>query len=240
MRRLSCLIILFALLFSARAYASVIPSTYGVLNVTPPATLSDVFAGFCDNGNIAYFPASGNAYFLSGCPVSPVATQFLPATVAQVTGLTAALAGKFDNPSGTGSQYLDGTGAARNFIAPSRMFNYPTRAIGGCYQVSASNDADFHYNVDVTTGLSLTTGAQGTVSVTSYTNSGCSTGAQALASGTSGQSGTLVVGLGLNNVMSVGLNGTVQAGKWLKIATANTVGTPSYSLRADQAEIILP
>lgn len=122
----------------------------------------------------------------------------------------------------------------------SRTFNYPSRALNSCFQISSIKDADFHYKVDVTNGLSLVTGAQGTVTATSYTNSGCTTGAQAIADGTSSQTGTLVVGLALNQTASVSLDGTLPTGKWIKITTANTIGTPSFAIRAVQSEVIQP
>lgn len=122
----------------------------------------------------------------------------------------------------------------------SRTFNYPSRALNSCFQISSTKDSDFHYKVDVTNALSLTTGAQGTVTATSYTNSGCTTGTQAIADGTSSQTGTLVVGLALNQTASISLDGTLPSGKWIKITTANTVGTPSFTIRAVQSEVIYP
>lgn len=130
--------------------------------------------------------------------------------------------------------------AASSGSSASRTFSYPTRSLNTCYQISATNDADFHYKVDVTSSLSLTAGAQGTVIATSYTNSGCTTGAQVIADGTNGQSGTLIIGLGISQVASVGLDGTAPSGKWLKLTTANTSGTPTFALRAVQAEVVQP
>lgn len=130
--------------------------------------------------------------------------------------------------------------AASNGGAGSRTFNYPSRTLNSCFQISSTKDADFHYKVDVSTGLSLTTGAQGTVTATSYTNSGCTTGAQAISDGTASQTGTLVIGLGINQTVSLGLDGSLPSGKWLKLTTANTVGTPTFSIRAVQAETLQP
>lgn len=141
---------------------------------------------------------------------------------------------------GSASQYTKGDGTYGTLPgAGSRTFNYPTRTINTCYQISATQDSLFNYKIDIITGLSLTTGAQGTVAATSYTNSGCTTGAQAIADGTASQTGTLIVGLGINQTISVGLSGALPAGKWIKLTTANTVGTPSFSLRAVQAETLL-
>lgn len=121
-----------------------------------------------------------------------------------------------------------------------RTFNFPSRSLNSCFQISSAQDADFHYKVDVTTGLSLTNGAQGGVIATAYTNSGCSTGAQVIADGTAGQSGTLIVGLGISQVLDVSLDGTLPKNEWMKLTTTNTVGTPTYAIRPVQAEILLP
>lgn len=132
------------------------------------------------------------------------------------------------------------TAASNGSGSGSRTFNYTSRALNSCYQISSTKDADFHYKVDVTGSLSLTAGTTGTVTATTYTNSGCTTGAQAVADGASAQSGTLIVGLGITQVASISLDGTVPAGKWLKITTANTVGTPTFAIRAVQSEVIQP
>lgn len=121
-----------------------------------------------------------------------------------------------------------------------RTFNFPSRALNSCFQISSTQDADFHYKVDVTTALSLAAGATGTVTATSYTNSGCTTGAQTVADGVAGQSGSLVIGLNISQVVDVSLDGTLPKNTWMKLTTTNTAGTPTYAIRAAQAEILLP
>lgn len=159
-----------------------------------------------------------------------------PVSTAQAT----ALAGKLDVPAGTGSQYLDGTGAVKSFAAPvARTWSTPSRALNSCFQISATNDADFHYKVDVASGTILQATATGTVTATSYTNSGCTTGARIESDGAPSQSAALGI-LSIGQTAPVGIDGTLQAGRWLKITTAQTVGTPTFAIRANQAEITLP
>lgn len=142
--------------------------------------------------------------------------------------------------TGSGTNELSVAGVDYNTLSnlpPASIFTYPSRALNSCFQISNTRDADFHYKVDVTSALSLSAGAQGTVTATSYTNSSCTTGAQAIADGTSAQTGTLIIGLGVNQINSVPLDGTLAANKWMKITTANTVGTPTFAIRAVQAEV---
>lgn len=148
---------------------------------------------------------------------------------------------KFTIPTGTTSQYVRGDGTLATLPgAGSRTFNYPSRALNSCFQISSTKDSDFHYKVDVSGSLNLTSGTTGTVTATSYTNSGCSTGSQVVADGASAQSGTLVVGLGITQAASVSIDGMLPGGKWIKLTTANTVGTPTFSIRATQSEVIQP
>lgn len=225
------------------------------LNQVWPQTLSTVtglsaaLAAKANTSALATVAFTGVYADLTGQPTIPTLTSQLTNDAGFITSsslspyLTSSLAATtyFPKPTGTTAQYLDGTGATRAFPSPvARTFQYPSRALNSCFQISNTQDADFHYKVDVTTGLSLTSGAQGTVTATSYTNSGCTTGAQVVADGTSAQSGTLIVGLGINQIIDVSLDGTAPAGKWLKLTTANTSGTPTFALRAVQAETLLP
>lgn len=118
-------------------------------------------------------------------------------------------------------------------------FNYPSRALNSCYQISGTKDADFHYKVDVSSGTLLSGTATGTVTATSYTNSGCTTGSQIIADGAASQGAALGI-LSVSQIASVSIDGTLSAGKWIKITTANTAGTPSFVIRSVQSEKIYP
>jgi hypothetical protein len=154
-----------------------------------------------------------------------------------ITGLSTSLAAKLDNPGGTANQYIKGDGTLGNFN--SRTFNYPSRALNSCYQISSTRDADFHYKVDVSSGTLLSGTATGTVTATSYNDSGCSTGAQVVADGTASQGAALGV-LSVSQIASVNISGMLPANKWMRITTAQTVGTPTFAIRAVQAETLLP
>lgn len=179
---------------------------------------------------------------------------------AQISANATAIAGKFDQPTGTTAQYLRGDGSPATFVTDaraafsagsginissgvislnSRTFNYPSRALNSCFQISSTNNADFHYKVDVSSGAVLSGTVTGTVTATSYTNSGCTTGAQVVSDGTASQGAALGL-LSVSQIAPVGIDGTLPGGLWMKITTANTAGTPSFAIRAVQAEVILP
>lgn len=119
----------------------------------------------------------------------------------------------------------------------ARAFNYPSRALNSCFQISASRDADFHYKVDVSSGTLLSGTVTGTVTATSYTNSGCTTGAQVIADGAPSQGAALGV-LSISQIAPVGIDGMLQSNHWMKITTANTSGSPTFAIRAVQAETL--
>lgn len=142
--------------------------------------------------------------------------------------------------SGTTSQYVRGDGSLATLPSVSaRTFNYPSRTLNSCFQISSTKDADFHYKVDVASGTLLSGTVTGTITATSYTNSGCTTDAQIVADGAPSQGAALGV-LSVSQIVPVGIDGTLPAGKWIKLTTANTVGTPTFSIRTAQSEVIQP
>lgn len=157
----------------------------------------------------------------------------------QVSGLTSALAGKYNTPTGTTSQYVRGDGSLGTTPTPvSRSFSYTTRSLNTCFQVSSSRDAQVSYSVDISTALSLTTGQQGTVYLRIYTNSACTTGTQEIVRFQNGQTGTLTIGLALTQNVTSNLVGVIPAGAWVQLVTENNVGTPTFTARPGQ-EVLL-
>lgn len=223
------------------------PSYAAISQISPMWTVSspddqDNFLGiFCQTNDMVENLDNNNIYRQHSCSTTPHNDLFMTAFVRTLLVQTSAADFSSTLYTGSSSQCVRGDGSIGACPSSgSRTFNYPSRALNSCYQISATKDADFHYNVDVATGLSLTSGAQGTVTATSYTNSSCTTGAQAVSDGTASQTGTLIVGLGINQAISIGINGTLPAGKWIKITTANTVGTPTFTMRTVQSEVVQP
>lgn len=224
--------ILSMLLFPAASMAALGGTPGGYYYSAPDTAATLISTISCQNFTQVFDADTNITYLVENCPSYSLVQQWpLPAT-----GVSAG--------SYTGANITVGVDgrvtSASNGSAGTATFNYPSRTLNSCYQISATKDARFHYTVDVTTALSLTSGAQGTVTMTSYTNSACSTGAQVVTDGTAAQTGSLVIGLNVSQVISVAIDGDAKGGTWLKMTTANTVGTPTFSLRGAQAERINP
>lgn len=232
---------LLILLLSTNANAAIMGITNNFIIATSPDTKESIAAipGVCEKYAVYINGDTDEIYNITGCGPATF-SKVWPLSIGDVTGLTTALAGKFDAPAGTTSQYVRGDGSLATLpSAGSRTFNYPSRALNSCYQISSSKDADFHYKVDVSSGAVLSGTITGTVTATSYTNSGCTTGAQVVADGQASQGAALGL-LSVSQIASVSIDGTEAANHWLKITTANTTGAPSFAIRSVQSEVIQP
>jgi hypothetical protein len=160
---------------------------------------------------------------LSGYGITDAATS---------AALSAGLAGKFNTPTGTTSQYVrgDGTLATLPTVA-ARSFSYPTRALATCFQISSTRDAQVSYGVDISTTVTLGGSPQGTVYLRTYTNSACTTGQQTIISSTAGQPTTLSVTVGQTMIGTANLSGIIPAGVWVQIESQNNSGTPTFTPR---------
>jgi hypothetical protein len=138
----------------------------------------------------------------------------------------------------TSGSYNDLTNKPTIPSISSRSFSYQTRALNTCFQVSSTRDAFVSYAVDIQTSLSLTSGQQGTVYLRTYTNAGCTTGAQELTRFVNGQTGVLTAGLSLSQNVTGTLNGIVPAGAYVQIVPENNTGLPVFTARPGQ-EVLL-
>lgn len=120
---------------------------------------------------------------------------------------------------------------------PMRSIVTGTGATG--FQVSSSRDAEVNYSIAVSTTVSLSGNATGYVVLeVAPTNSATPSDWVEIARTTSGQSGTLVVGLTLTQLGGGQIGGVIPAGYYVKIRSVNTAGTPTYTYNSGQ-EVLL-
>lgn len=122
--------------------------------------------------------------------------------------------------------------------APTLAFANPTRSLNSAFQISTTSNALVSYTVDIAASLSLSGGATGTVTLEYADDSGMSTNLKTVQSSVNGNAGTLTLGLGLTQTATAALGGVIPAGKYVKIVTANTTGTPTFTMRAAQEVLI--
>lgn len=120
------------------------------------------------------------------------------------------------------------------FPSGIRTFNNPTRSLNTAFQISTTQDAQVSYAVDIAATLSLTTGQTGTVTLQYADDSGFTTNVVTVQSSVNGNTGTLAIGLGLTQTATASLSGTIPTGKYVRLLTANTTGTPTFTFRTAQ------
>lgn len=152
-----------------------------------------------------------------------------------------ALANGYANPSTYIMPYLTPSFVQSQIDAKvsAMSFATSTRSLNSAFQVSASKAAFVSYTVDIATALSLTTGQTGTATLQYADDSGFTTNVVTVQSAVNGNAGTLTIGLNTVQTGTASLTGIIPAGKYVKIVTANTVGTPTFTYRAGQ-EVLMP
>lgn len=117
-------------------------------------------------------------------------------------------------------------------------FDNPARSLNSAFQISATRAASVNYSVDIATTVSLAGGAVGTVFLEYADDSGFTTNVKEVGRMVNGNTGTLVVGLTLNQTATAALSGIIPAAKYARLRTANTTGTPTFTFRSAQ-EVLL-
>lgn len=240
------------LLLCAPAHAAINAINYPGLKITSPDTPASVAAipGVCDPLSVVIDfnnPSAPIFYYMGNCAGTASLTQFYPPIAANISGINNYLLSStasttyFPKPTGTTSEYIDGTGALQTFpSAASRTFNNnPARALNTCFQMSATQDTEFHYVVEVTSGTLISGTATGTVALVSYTNSACSSGAATVRQAAPSQGASLTLA-NVTQTAPAPMDGILQAGKWAKLVTTATVGSPTFAVESAQQEVNLP
>lgn len=166
-----------------------------------------------------------------------------PGSVVSVTAGTGLSGGTITT---TGTISLPNTGTAGTYsgvttdaqgrvtAGTARSYATPTRTLNTAYQVSTTQDAHVSYAIDISVTSVLLAGTQGTVFLEYADNSAMTTNLVTVSSGTSSTGGVLNV----TNISTAGVIGIVPAGKFVRLRTANTTGTPTFTFRSAQ-EVLL-
>lgn len=162
------------------------------------------------------------------------------ATTASLSGyattsdFTTGLAGKFNTPTGTTSQYIRGDGSLATLPSSTRTFTNPARTLNTAFQISTTQDAQVHYAVDITVGALVLGGQSGRVILEYADNIGMTTNVITVNTGGNSTSGVL----NITNLGTVSLSGMIPSGKYVRLRTVNVTGTPTYTFQNAQ-EILL-
>lgn len=127
------------------------------------------------------------------------------------------------------------SGTNRSFNAsPARSIVTVAAAANG-FQPDSTRDVLVSYSLAITTTVSLTGNASGYVVLEiSPTNSATASSWVETGRLTSGQSGTLVIGLVLTQVTGGSISAVIPAGYFARMRSVNVAGTPTYALNAQQ------
>lgn len=124
----------------------------------------------------------------------------------------------------------DGVNGTNGTSAPIPSASPVTRPLNTAFQLSATRPATVYYGVDVTVTALLVAGSRGTAVLEYADNAAMTTNLVQAFSGTSGVGGVL----NANTVQTVPLNAFIPAGKYVRIRTVNTAGSPTFAYSGGQ------
>lgn len=165
------------------------------------------------------------------------------------TGLFAEVDGSTSNElqtlsynTGNGSLSISGGNSVTLPGSMTKTFNntpgrslVTTAAAANGFQISSTRDASVSYSTSISTSVSLSGNSSGYVVLEICpTNSAVAGNWIEINRFTSGQSGTLVVGLILNQVGGGTVSGMVPAGYYARLRSVNVSGTPTYTTNGQQ------
>lgn len=138
----------------------------------------------------------------------------------------------------TSGSYTDLSNKPTIPTIPTRSFTSPTRPLNTAFQISTTQDAIVSYSVDISASLSLLAGATGTVYLRYADDSAHTTNVVEVCRTANGNTGTLTLGLGLTQTNTGTISGVIPTGKYAKLVTENTTGTPTFIYRKAQEVLI--
>lgn len=202
--------------------------------VDPDDSVHNSLGYTCDNGDHFLNTDTSTLFFCSYGGGNPQIWNALAYKSDLAASIAAIPQANWTQSNSSSSDYIKNkptTPLARSQSAQTRSFNT-------AYQISSTRDSLVNYSVDIATTLNLTTGQSGTVYLEIASDSGFTTNVQEISRIANGQTGTLTIGLGLNQNVTGSLNGYVPVGYYSRLRTQNNTSTPTFTFRSGQ-EVLL-
>ena len=182
-------------------------------------------------------PVSGSDVGLGNVDNTSDASK--PVSTAQQTALNAKANTSSLATVATSGSYNDLSNKPTIPTVPAYSQSSVTRTLNTVFQPSTTRNVLGVYSITIANVLTITGGAAGTVILEIATNSGFTTGVQELGRIANSNSGTLVVGLTLNDSITAQVKGTIPAGNYARLRTVNTTGTPTFTYVSGQETLLL-
>lgn len=164
---------------------------------------------------------SGNLYFTTARARSAISLTTTGSGAATYTG------GVLNIPTYSPASWTINNNVSRSVVT--------TAAAANGFQISSTRNSEVHYSLSINTSVSLSGNASGYVVLEICpTNSATAGDWIEVSRVASGQSGSLVVGLILNQTGGGTLVGTVPVGYYSRLRSVNVSGTPTYVLNGNQ------
>lgn len=158
-----------------------------------------------------------------------------------INGLSTFVSNIVNNATSTAADWNQTSTSSASYVKnkPTMAWATTTRSLNTAFQVSTTRAAFVSYTVDISSTLSLLAGETGTVILEYADDSGFTTNVVTVQSAANGNTGALTLGLNLTQTATGSLTGMVPAGKYVRLRTVNTTGTPTFTYRAQQ-EVLMP
>lgn len=115
-----------------------------------------------------------------------------------------------------------------------KSFSNPSRALNTAFQPSTVSDTLGIYSVSVACTLSLSGGQAGSIVLEYADNSAFTSNVKTAAQLSNANTGTLTIGLNTLQTMGGVVSGIIPVGKWARLRTVNTTGTPTQTSISSQ------
>lgn len=124
-----------------------------------------------------------------------------------------------------------------NPLGTSRAFSNPTRSLNTAFQPSATLDTVGLYSVSIASSLTLTTGQLGSEVLEYADDVSITTNVKTCATVANGNTGALSLGVNTVNTQGGVLSCVIPKGKYARIRTVSTTGSPTFSSSITAQEV---